>query len=169
MTPEFKYGLLSGAGVSLWMLAEYKLGLHTTYLEYGKYTGYFSLLIPLLTLFFLLRKKLADEQLGFGASVVSGLTASFLGALIVYGFALAYNQWINPEWIDNALALKVSAMRAQNVDENDIRSAITAFRQANRPIGLAIRIIGSLTVIGGIFSALLTWVLRPQSQQRTFR
>lgn len=169
MTPEFKYGLLSGAGVSLWMLAEYKLGLHTTYLEYGNYTGYFSLLIPLLALFFLLRKKQVDKPQGFSASVVSGVTASFLGALIVYGFSLAYNQWINPEWIDNALALKVSAMRAHNVDENDIRSAITSFRQANRPIGLAIRVVGGLTVIGGIFSALLTWVLRQQSHQRAVR
>jgi len=166
MSPEFKYGLISGAGVSLWISAEYALGLHTTHLEIGRYTGYFSLSIPLLTLVCLLRKKQATGPLDLRAAVLSGLTASFLGALIVYGFNLAYNQWINPEWIDHALSLKVDAMRAQNIDEIEIRHAITGFRQANSAAGLLSRVIGGLTALGGISSAVLGLVLRPSDRAR---
>lgn len=169
MSPEFKYGLLSGVGISLWIAAEYALGLHTVHLEIGVYTGYFSLLIPIIALFFLLRKKRSDGHLDLGASVISGLTASFLGALIVYGFNLAYNQWINPDWIDNALALKVATMRAQNVGEIEIRRVITTFRDANSALGLVTRVIVILTALGGIYSALLTVVLRSQSQQHSRR
>lgn len=169
MTLEFKYGLISGVGISLWVAAEYALGLHTTHLEIGEYTRYFPLLILLIALFFLLEKKHSEGPLNPGSSVVSGLTASFLGALIVYGFNLAYNQWINPEWIDNALAIKVTAMRAHDIGEVEIRRAITAFRHDNSAAGLVTRVIVGLTVFGGIFSVLLAWVMRQRTSPPSIR
>lgn len=170
MRPEFKYGLITGIGICLWITAEYYLGLHTTHPEVGEYTGYFSNLIPLVVLFLLLREKGAatyDNRLTLGQGIATGLAASFIGALIVYAFMLAYNQWINPEWVDNALAVKVAALRAHGVGEIQIRREITIFRQANGPLGMIVSTILGLTVMGGIISLVLTLLLRLQRQSRS--
>ncbi len=167
MSPEFKCGLITGAGITLWIVTEYSLGLHTTYLEIGEYTGYFANLIPLTTLFLLLRRKQAatyDGRLTLGQGIASGLLASFVAALIVYGFMVVYNRWINPDWVDNALAVKVAHQRVQGVSEIAIRREINFYRQANGPVGLIATTLLGITVMGGIFSFVLTLLLRLQSK-----
>ena len=169
MTAEFRYGLITGAGICLWITAEYYLGLHTAHPEVGEYTGYFSVLVPVLTLFLLLRQKQAASRhgsLSLGQGAGAGLTTSFLAALIVYGFMIAYNQWINPDWIDNALTVKVATMRAHRVDEAEIRRMITSFRWANGARGMLVSTMLGLTVVGGIISVILTLLLRFQSRSR---
>lgn len=163
MSAEFKYGLITGGSLSLWIFAEYYLGLHTIHLEAGEYAGYFSKLIPLATLFLLLRQKQAsagDGRLTLGQGLTSGLTASFLAALIVYGFMVAYNQWINPDWLDNALTAKVAQRRAHGIDEFSIRREITFYRQANSSAGLITTTLLGLTVTGGVITLVLTLFLR---------
>ncbi len=165
MNPEIKYGLITGAGVCLWIIAEYLLGFHTTRPEIGEYSGFFSNLIPLITLFLLLKgkhKSVTDGPLRVGQGLSSGLYASFIAALIVYVFLLAYNQFINPGWLDNALDWKVAQMRAQGVTETDIRKQITFYRQANSPAGLLATTIVGMTLVGASFSFGLTLLLRRQ-------
>lgn len=163
MRPEFKYGLMSGAGICLWVVIEYYLGLHTIHLEVGEKTGYFSNIIPLVTLFLLLRQKQSaayDGRLTLGQGIASGLMASFLEGVIVYGFMLFYNQYINPNWVDNALALKVTQLRSHGITESNIREQITLYRQANSALGMITTTLLGLTVMGGIFSLILTLLLR---------
>jgi hypothetical protein len=167
MRPEFKYGLIVGIGLSLWQLAEHILGLRVNYQEAGLWTMYLSNLIPTAALILLLRQKqraAAGQQLTLAQGIASGLTASLLGAMIVFVFLLAYNQWINPDWIDNALAVKVAALRAHDIDEANIRSEITAFRQINSPMGLVVSQVITLTVTGGILSAAISILLNRQSR-----
>lgn len=165
MKPEIKYGLITGAGVCLWIIAEYLLGFHTTRLEIGEYSGFFSTLVPVVTLFLLLKGKreaAADGRLGLGQGVCSGLFASFIAALIVYCFMFVYNQFINPGWLDNTLDWKVAQMRAQGLAEIDIRKEITFYRQANSPAGLIVTTLVGMTLMGAIFSLGLTLLLRRQ-------
>lgn len=163
MKPEFKYGLICGAGVCLWIALEYLLGFHTTRPALGTYSGLFSNLIPLTTLFLLLRAKRAaiyDGRLSLGTGIGSGLFASFIAALIVYSFLVAYSRFINPVWIDQALELKVAQLRAQQVAETAIQEKITLYRNAYSPVGLVASIIVGMTLMGGIFSLGLTLLLR---------
>ena len=167
MRPEFKYGLIIGIGLSLWQLAEHLLGLRVTYQEAALWTTYLSTLIPTAALLLLLRQKqrtAPGQQLSLGQAIASGLTASFLGAMIVFIFLLAYNQWINPDWIDNALTVKVAALRAHHVDEINIRREITVFRQINSPMGLVINPVITLTLTGGILSAAISILLNRQAR-----
>jgi hypothetical protein len=167
MRPEFKYGLIIGVGLSLWQLAENLLGLRVTYKEAGLWPTYLSTLIPTAALLLLLRQKQRTDpgqQLTLGQAITSGLVASFLGSMIVFVFLLAYNQWINPDWIDNALAVKVAALRAHHIDEADIRREITTFRQINSPIGLVVNPVITLTVTGGILSAAISILLNRQTR-----
>lgn len=163
MKPELKYGLLNGAGVCLWIALEYLLGFHTTRPDIGAYAGFFSNLIPLTTLFLLLRAKRAaiyDGRLSLGTGIGSGVTASFIAALIVYSFLVAYAHFINPTWIDQTLEIKVAQLRAQHVAEAAIQEKITLYRNAYSPRGLVASIIVGLTLMGGIFSLGLTLLLR---------
>lgn len=170
MRPEFKYGLVIGVGLSLWQLIEHRLGLHVAHQDIGTWTGYLSNLIPAAALFLLLQQKpraATNHRFTSGQAIASGMTASFLGAMIVFLFQMAYNRWINPDWIDNALAVKVAALRAHGVAEVAIRREITLFRQANSPIGLIIGTVLNLTVTGGIISAAIAILLVRQKKFTT--
>jgi len=163
MKSELKYGLVCGAGICLWIALEYLLGFHTTRPAIGTYTGLFSNLIPLTTLFLLLRAKRAaiyDGRLSLGTGIGSGVTASFVAALLVYSFLVSYSHFINPAWIDQALEIKVAQLRTQQVTEAEIQEKITLYRNAYSPAGLVASIIVGQTLMGGIFSLGLTLLLR---------
>ena len=155
---EFTYGLASGLGVCLWVMVEYLLGFHTTRLAIGEYSGYFSSLVPLACLWLMLRR----QQTAFGPlftlprALKSGLLASFVGAVVVYIFFVAYNRFINPGWLDHALEWKVAQLRAAHVPEVDIRQEINFYRKTNTPVGLLLTTVGGTTLMGGIMTVLLT-------------
>ncbi len=170
MNPTVKYGLLSGLGVSGWMLMEYSLGFHTTRLTAGQYSGYFSHLIPLGMLFLLLRARQQaplDRELPLVPSVAAGLAASLVAALVVCGFLLLYNQLLNPGWIDTALEWKVAQWRAQGASESAIREQILAFRHLNSPWGLLAGIPVKMTAMGGLFTLGLALALRRYARTQT--
>jgi Protein of unknown function (DUF4199) len=162
MKPELKYGLLAGVGVSLWILVEQLLGFHTTHIAVGEYSGYFSNLIPLTLLFLLLkgRRDAAGGQLALGPGLRAGLYASLIAALVVCCFLVAYSQFINPGWMDQALDWKVAQLRAGGVTEMAIREDIRFFRRANSPAGLILTTLAGMTVMGAIFSLGFTLLLR---------
>ena len=163
MRPAIKCGLITGAGVCLWILGEYALGFHTTRLAIGAYSGCFSGLIPLTTLFLLLRRQRdasASGQLGLGAGLKSGLQAAFVSGVILYGFMFVYDHFINPGWLDNALDWRVAQLRAHGVTEIAIRDEITFYRRMNTPAGCLVSLVGGTTLLGGVLSAGLTLLLR---------
>jgi hypothetical protein len=163
MKPELKYGLVAGTGVCLWIMGEYLLGFHTTRLEIGLYSGYFSCLIPLVTLFLLLKGKrdaAPDGRLGFWPGLRTGLHAAFISGAIIYAFMLLYNHFINPGWLDNALEWRVASLRADGVAEAAIREEIRTYRQMNSPLGCLISLVAGTTVMGGVFAAGITLLLR---------
>ncbi|MDD8017583.1 MAG: hypothetical protein PHP42_04360, partial [Bacteroidota bacterium] len=54
--PEILYGFLCGVAMSVWILIEYALGFHTTSLEIGQISGYFSNLIPIIFIYIALHE-----------------------------------------------------------------------------------------------------------------
>lgn len=163
MKPETKYGLLTGAGVCLWTLAEHALGFHTTRFAIGEYSGYFSCIIPLTLLFLLLQSRrdaTADGRLALGQGVRSGLHASLVAGLVVWFFMLVYNRFINPGWMDLALDWKVAQLRLQGVAETAIREQIQFYRRMSSPLGCFTGIVLGSALTGAAFSFLLTLLLR---------
>ena len=165
--PELKYGLMAGAGVSLWFFAEYLLGLHTTRLALGEYSGRFSSLIPFLAIWTLLKK----QQAAFGPlftlrrGLWSGLFTAFIAATVIYIFLSIYSQFINPGWLDHALNWKVAQLRSAQVPETEIRDQITFYRQANSPRGLLYSTLITWTLQGGFMALFLTIWLNWRNQK----
>jgi hypothetical protein len=163
MRPEIKWGLITGISVCLWILMEYVFGLHTTRSGLGAYTGLLSHLIPLTTLYLLLRHKrrqLYDGRLSLASGIYSGMYASLVAGLLIYTFLTAYTHFINPLWIDQALEVKVASWRAQQIPEKSIQEKITLYRQAYTPAGLLRSTVLGQTLNGGLFSLVLTLLLR---------
>jgi hypothetical protein len=161
--PEFKYGLITGGLLCLWIMLQYLLGLHSTRAALGAYTGYLSNLIPLVTLFLLLRRKRAaiyDGRLSLAAGIWAGLYASFVAALIVYCFLVSYTHFINPIWIEQALEQKVALWRTQQLTEPAIQENITRYRDGYTPVGLVGTTIVGMTLMGGLLGLGLTLLVR---------
>jgi len=170
MSLTVRYGLLAGLGVCCWMLLEHAFGFHSTRFIAGEYSGYFASLISFAALYLMLKKRqqmAIDGQLPLGPSVLAGISASVVAALIVYGFILLYNQLLNPGWIDAALEWKVGQWRAQGTSESVIREQILAFRAVNSPRGLLISIGAGMPVMGAIFAYGITLLLRHSAEPRT--
>ena len=163
MKPETKYGLMTGAGVCLWTMAEYLLGFHNARIEIGEYSGYFSCIIPLTLLCLLLRGRRCsapDGRLSLAQGVKSGLHASLIAGLMVWLFMFVYNRFINPGWMDFALDWKVAQLRAAGMAETAIREQIQFYHRMSSPLGYFARIVLGAMLAGGVISLLLTQLLR---------
>lgn len=164
MKPETKYGLLIGAGLCLWNLADFALGFHTTRFAQGESADYFSCVIPLSLLTVLLLKlRNAAGGITLRQGVKSGLHAALVGGLTLYAFMLLYNRFINPGWMDAALEWRVAQWRAKGVTEFTIREQIDFYHKMNSPLGCFLTIVAGLAVMGALYSFLLALGLRRKS------
>lgn len=162
MRPEYKYGLLAGAGMSGWLLLEHLLGLHTRHLGWSDVTHWGTEVILILALHRLLRgelRRLDRYWLPVWEGVLHGTLASFVAALAFYAFAGVYVFFINPDWPDLMLARAVTEMRDAGAPEEQVRDYARRFRAVFTPGGLAFAIVGLYTVLGALASSVLTlWV-----------
>ena len=93
-------------------------------------------------------------------AIGSGALASCVAALLVYCFLTAYTHFINPTWIDQALEVKVAQWRTHQVAETVFQEKISLYRGAYTPKGLVATIIVGMTLMGAIFSLILTLLVR---------
>jgi len=162
MKPELKYGLLSGLGVCLWILAEYFLGLRAAPSGIGQYAGFVSNLIPLLAVWLLLKKKQAELGPFFSVwrGVLAGLSMSLAASLVIYCFQVYYNHSLNPGWQEQALGVKVAQLRSLHVAETDIREQIVHFRRENDALPMLLSVVLSSTLLGGLPACLISpWLI----------
>ena len=56
------YGFLCGLAMSGWIMIEFLLGFHSTSFEIGRYSGYFSVIIPVVFIFVALRERQSQSK-----------------------------------------------------------------------------------------------------------
>jgi hypothetical protein len=163
MKPEIKYGLLTGAGVCAYILIEYLLGFHNEHVEIGKYSGYFSSVIPLVFLYIAIRHrrdKLQGGKLGFLEGMQSGFLVSAVAALIITLFMLVYNHYINPGWMELAMAREKEQMIREGYSQVAIETKLNEFRNSSSDSMLLLFGMPMIVGMGLIFSAVISMVLR---------
>ncbi len=124
MNPELRYGLIIGLGVSLWVLVEFLLGFHTTRMEIGEFTGYLSVIIPILSLYSgLFAKRMENLFITYWQLVKAGMMMVIIGALIISLFMGLYNSVIHPGWVEEGIALEKQRLVEMNATAEEITAA----------------------------------------------
>lgn len=145
---EFKYGIITGCLICLWILVEFLSGFHTDRIHIGRYTIYFVAIIPLITIYLGLKKKRdlrSDRRLPLTGGIKSGLMISLIAAVIISIFLTVYFSYINPQYSDFGVAyykeklISSGKTSAQVTDElNEIKGTFSFINQ------LLFRVIGTI-------------------------
>jgi hypothetical protein len=170
MRPELSYGLLGGAAMVAWTLAEYALGIHNTRFALGQVTGWGTELILLVMLWCLLRHQFARLDrywVPAWEGMLRGVLASFVAGLVLYTFLNIYVLFINPEWPDLYLEWRVAQLRATGDTEDHVRTFVQSFRWMTGPAGLALLTVGLYPLLGGVVSVVLTLWLNLRHKEPT--
>lgn len=169
MKLELKYALLCGVGLSSWVLVEFMLGFHTTSLEIGQYSGFFSVLIPIILISSALRElqEKNDGLLPWKNGIEIGFRIAFFSSVIFTLFMILYHNVINPDWIDATVEWQRKKLILGGASDDEIGRFMDMYRRTN---SLAMQIvtgfIGSIT-IGVIITLIEIPLIRKFSTPKT--
>lgn len=154
MKLEYRYGIICGIGLSIWVLIEYALGFHTTSLMIGEFSGYGSIIIPAVLIYSALRHRQISLN-GF-LPVKDGITIGFhiaiISAALFTLFMVLYTSIINPGWIDAVVEWQRRELIIGGATDDDIGQFMNQNRRMNSILGQAIvRFIGT-TGLGVFFT-----------------
>lgn len=123
MKTELKWALITALGVAAWILVEFFLGFHSEMMEIGKFTGYFAVIIPLLTYYYGLKEK-RDKDLGgkisFAKAFGSGLLISFIASILLLIFMFIYVEFINPGWFEAGMIYEMNKLEEAGYSTQEI-------------------------------------------------
>lgn len=163
MKTEVKWGLITGIGVCLWVLAEYVLGFHGERWQIGQWSGFLSIVIPIVTLTLALRHK-RDHELGgalpWGAAIKSGAIISLITGIVTTIFMALYNRVINPGWMEYVLAQQRLQWAADGMSETEIATRVEGYEML---MSETVQIVSGLMmpiVFGIILTVIITFLLR---------
>lgn len=150
MKPEYRYGLSCGAGLIGWVLIEFALGFHTTSLEIGQYSGYFSIIIPIVVIYIALREQQLRSAgfLNFKEGINTGFQIALYSAVLFSLFLYAYNNYINPEWIDSLVEWQRKKLILDGATDDEIGKFMAQNRRMNNTVGQGVMSFISSTGIG---------------------
>lgn len=96
-----RYGVFVGIATGAWMFLEFFLGLHQPN-SIGRWSGFLSLLFPLIAAFFLVRHEpVRSWSSAFGQGAVFGAIGGLVGALAIF----CYFALLNPGFTVNGQAV----------------------------------------------------------------
>ncbi len=147
---EYRYGLLCGGALSLWVLAEFALGFHTTALEIGQYSGYFAFSIPLILIFTALREQQRQSAgiLTLKSGISVGFTIAFVSSILFTIFLAVYHHYINPEWIETMVEWQRRKLILGGATDDQIEAFMDRNRQMNNAFAQGIMTLISNVGVG---------------------
>ena len=163
MKTDLNWGLITGIGVAAWILVEYILGFHSENMEIGKFTGYFAVIIPLLTYYYGIREKrdqYLDGTITFGRAFGSGILISLITSVILTIFMFIYVEYINPEWFESGVAYEMQKLEAAGYSGQEIGMKLTDFAYLySTPTQLIVTFFGTL-IQGFLISIAMAFTLK---------
>lgn len=127
------WGIACGLSMAVWVLIEFALGFHTTSLDIGRYSGYFSTILPITFIYVALaeRQSFLDRKLPILDGITIGFRIALFSALILSVFLIVYNKFINPEWIELTVDWQRKQMILNGASNDDIARFIELNRHLN--------------------------------------
>ncbi len=136
MKLELRYSLLTGLGICAYIIVEYLLGWHTTKVEVGETSGYFAIIIPLITYYLALKEKRDKENngsLSFSSGFLTETLISFGVAFIIMIFMYFYMSRINPDWMEFGMEYQKMKMIANGTSPEEVEKQISMAKEYFKP------------------------------------
>ena len=160
---EIKYGILTGAGISLWIFTEFLLGFHTVKMNLGEHSIYFVVIIPLITTYLGIKEKREKQNKGtisLSGGIKTGLMISLIAAVITALFIIVYFNYINPGFFDHGIAYHKEKLLLKGKTEKEIAGQLKDIKAAFSFVNqLLFGIIGTVGT-GLIISIVLSFILK---------
>lgn len=136
--------------MAAWVLIEYFLGFHTTSLEIGQYSGYFSFIIPIAFIYIALhdRQRMSRQKLSVIDGINTGFAIALWSALILTAFMFIYNKYINPAWVETMIEWQRKKLIVSGASDDEVARFIEQNKNINGTLGQAIVSLVSTTGIG---------------------
>ncbi len=154
MNMELRYGVLCGFGLCCWVLLEFALGFHTTSLEIGQFSGYFSAIIPAVIIYAALKitQNRYSGILPFSAAVNTGFQISIYASAIFSIFLFVYNNYINPDWIQSMIEWQRRSMIIDGATDDEIGRFMEQHRRMNTAAAQGVMSFISMTGLGVVLT-----------------
>ena len=161
------YGIISGLAVSAFVMVEYLLGYHSEMIADAKLINNFGMLIPITLIAMAIIKRKNDQEgwLELKDGMKTGIFIAFITGIISTLFLLIYNQYINPEFFNTALAYQTKLLQAAGKTPKEISDILDQMK-AGQTIGAQLfsGFVGT-PIMGMIPSLLITLILRKSKTQ----
>ena len=150
MLLEYRYGLLCGTGLSIWILVEYALGFHTTSLEIGQYSGYFSIVVPIIVIYAALKEQNSKTNgvITVKECINIGFQIAIYSAALFTLFLYIYTAYINPEWLNSVVEWQRKKLILSGASNDEIGRFMDKNRRMNNAVGQGVMNFISTTGIG---------------------
>ncbi|MCP2025126.1 hypothetical protein L1276_000266 [Flavobacterium sp. HSC-32F16] len=120
----FKQGIIMGLSFCLYTILMWLTKLDTTYLNIGQYLDIAIILLPLLMIFWIIKKHTASYKVTVIQRIVIAVFVGFISYLIYDPFLYIYHHYINPDWYNAVLNLKESDLIAGHTQPNKITAIL---------------------------------------------
>jgi hypothetical protein len=159
---EIKYGVITGAGICLWILLEFLLYAHAVKMNIGLYSVYLIIIIPLITTYLGIKEK-RDKQnngiISFSNGIRSGLMISLIAAVIISIFIIVYSNYIDSGFFEHEIAYREGKLFFKEKTGKEIVEKLkiikTAFRFVNRLLFVILWTVATGLIISIVFSFIL--------------
>lgn len=147
---EILYGGFCGLAMSAWVLIEFTLGFHTTSPEIGQYSGFVSMIFPVVFIYVAMhdQQSFSGVPLTFLDGINIGFRIAFFSALIFTIFLLIYITYINPDWISTTIEWQRKKLILSGATDDEIGRFMEQNRQMNSSVAQSIMTFISSTGIG---------------------
>ncbi len=167
---ETLYGIFCGLALCVWVLIEFALGFHTTSLEIGQYSGYFSIIVPIVFIFVALRdqQRKSNGLLSLKDGMNIGFQIAIISAAIFTIFLYIYNNYINTHWIEMMVEWQRKKLILGGASDDEIERFMDQNRQMNNSLGQSMMSFISSTGIGVFVTLIEIPIVKKFLQRSSF-
>ncbi len=162
MSIEYRYGIVCSLLLCGWVLLEFALGFHTTSLEIGQYSGYFSIIVPIVFIYSALKEQesRSNGELSMKDGINVGFQVAIISAAIFTFFLHIYNNYINPDWISMLVEWQRKKLILGGAPDDEIERFMEQNRQMNDSFGQNIMSFIGATGIGVVITLVEIFMIK---------
>lgn len=136
--------------MSVWTWVEFALGFHTTSPEIGQYSGFVSIIFPVVFIYVAMHARQSDlgTPIPFLDGVNIGFRIAFFSALLFTIFLFIYSTYINPDWIATIVEWQRRKLILGSASDDEIEKFMEQNRQMNNPLAQTMMTLISTTGVG---------------------